>query len=405
MNISRIWNSCSTRRVPLTFFKTKLLPPSCLLQRHYTTVMGIETSCDDTGVAIVDDQGRLLGDALQSQSSIHKPLGWGIHPVTAAQLHERNIHAVVQSALHKSNLKIEDIHTIATTVGPGLAFSLNVGLDYSKKLLQQHNKRFIAVHHMAAHALTVRMLNPIEFPYLVLLVSGGHCILAVVNGPCEFYRLGSTLDDAPGEVFDKVARTLELHTHPEVGDIAGGRAIEIVAKLGDEKAFKLPHIMAGVRNCNFSFAGFKSAVNAHLKRVSFASLSDWDQQKMTIAANMAASFQYYLTWHIAKRVRRALVFCKTFNPKCRTLVISGGVACNNYIRNELDKCATAFGFQLACPPPYLCTDNGIMIAWAGVEHLKSNTATILNPQSVIYQPKWPLGVDLSDRVAKSNIKV
>ncbi|KFQ16447.1 hypothetical protein N330_07259, partial [Leptosomus discolor] len=229
-------------------------------QRLQKLVLGIETSCDDTGAAVVDEAGSVLGEALHSQKEVHLQTG-GIIPVVAQQLHRENIKQVVNEALSVSGVSVHELAAIATTVKPGLALSLEVGLQYSLNLVNKYQKPFIPIHHMEAHALTIRLTHRVEFPFLVLLLSGGHCLLAVARGVSDFLLLGQSIDIAPGDMLDKVARRLSLRKHPECHSMAGGKAIEHLAQTGNRQqhTFRLP--MQQYRNCDFSFSGLQNLVN------------------------------------------------------------------------------------------------------------------------------------------------
>ncbi|KFV80722.1 hypothetical protein N308_09501, partial [Struthio camelus australis] len=223
-------------------------------------VLGIETSCDDTGAAVVDDAGNILGEALHCQKEVHLKAG-GIIPLVAQQLHRENIEQIVKEALSISGVSVNELAAIATTVKPGLALSLGVGLEYSLKLVNKYKKPFIPIHHMEAHALTIRLTNQVEFPFLVLLLSGGHCILAVAQGVSDFLLLGQSIDIAPGDMLDKVARRLSLSKHPECHSMAGGKAIEHLAQTGNRQHYTFRVPMQQYRNCDFSFSGLQNLVN------------------------------------------------------------------------------------------------------------------------------------------------
>ncbi|KFP19891.1 hypothetical protein Z169_07086, partial [Egretta garzetta] len=223
-------------------------------------VLGIETSCDDTGAAVVDDGGNILGEALHCQKEVHIQAG-GIIPVVAQQLHRENIERVVKEALGVGGVSVDELAAIATTVKPGLALSLEVGLQYSLDLVDRYQKPFIPIHHMEAHALTVRLTHHVEFPFLVLLLSGGHCILAVAQGVSDFLLLGQSIDIAPGDMLDKVARRLSLRKHPECHSMAGGKAIEHLAQTGNRQQHSFRPPMQQYRNCDFSFSGLQNLVN------------------------------------------------------------------------------------------------------------------------------------------------
>ncbi|XP_065843034.1 tRNA N6-adenosine threonylcarbamoyltransferase, mitochondrial-like [Oscarella lobularis] len=365
-----------------------------------TRVLGIESSCDDTGAAVVDDCGNTLGDAIFSQGHIHRDTG-GIVPPTAGKLHSEQLPRVVNEALRKSRTSLQDISAIAVTVGPGLALCLKSGLSFAKDFALKTSKPLVPIHHMEAHALTARMIHKIQFPFLVLLVSGGHTLLAIAHSVNEFSRLGSTLDDAVGEAFDKVSRMLRLHCHSEVGHLAGGPAIEELAKRGNADAFKMPLVLQQRRDCDFSFSGLKNAVR---RVVIDEEKSSTPHEPVARCEDIAASFQKAAVRHLVKRTHRAILYCRDVEPDARTLVVSGGVASNSYLREELSIVARQFKFDVVCPPPRLCTDNGIMIAWNGVEKLKSGYNPIFDFTDLEYKPRWPLGKDISARVIQANIK-
>uniref|UniRef100_UPI00398E8E21 tRNA N6-adenosine threonylcarbamoyltransferase, mitochondrial isoform X2 n=1 Tax=Pristiophorus japonicus TaxID=55135 RepID=UPI00398E8E21 len=327
-------------------------------------VLGIETSCDDTGAAVVDETGKILGEALYSQKEIHLKAG-GIIPPVAQRLHKEHIERVVQEAVDNSGVSPCELTAVATTVKPGLALSLGVGLEYSLKLIEQYKKPFIPIHHMEAHALIIRMLHLVEFPFLVLLVSGGHSLLAVARGVSDFLLLGQTLDEAPGDTLDKVARRLSLRNHPTCCTMSGGEAIEYLAKIGNRLHVELTQPMSQHLDCDFSFSGLRNQVNQIIIKKEREE-GFQEGQILSCVNDIAAAVQHTVAAHLAKRTHRAILFCKKEGllpqPK-PALVVSGGVASNEYIRKALRIVTEANGFSLRCPPPKLCTDNGIMIAW------------------------------------------
>ncbi|XP_025094854.1 probable tRNA N6-adenosine threonylcarbamoyltransferase, mitochondrial isoform X2 [Pomacea canaliculata] len=347
-------------------------------------VLGIETSCDDTGAAVVDDRGIVVGDALNSQTKTHVAMG-GIIPPIARDLHKENIEPVVSAALEKANVTLNDLNAVAVTVKPGLSLSLLVGLQYAKQLVKK---------------------TGVDFPFLVLLISGGHCLLAVARGISDFLLLGHGLDDSPGEAFDKTARQLKLKNLPQCQELSGGAAIELLARDGNPKKFAFPQVMTRIPDCNFSFAGIK--FNAK-------KLIEAEETKLQISASavlpnapdICASFQYAVLYHLARRLQRAFLFCELrgFLPKQKTLVLSGGVASNQYIREGLQQICEKFSCQLVCPPPHLCTDNGIMIAWNGMEKLLQNTGQVHDVDALDIQPKCPFGVDISQELKDASIKL
>ncbi|XP_026768279.3 tRNA N6-adenosine threonylcarbamoyltransferase, mitochondrial [Pangasianodon hypophthalmus] len=369
-------------------------------------VLGIETSCDETGAAVLDETGTILGESLHSQKDVHLKAG-GIVPPVAQRLHKENISRVVQEALDRSGVTPRDLTAVATTVKPGLALSLGVGLHFSLSFVRQHEKPFIPIHHMEAHALTVRMLQHVEFPFLVLLVSGGHSLLALARGIDEFLLLGQTLDEAPGDTLDKVARRLSLIKHPKCRGLSGGQAIELLAKEGDRLQFQFKSPMGQHYDCNFSFAGVRNqvtmAINKKEKQEGVG-----PGQLLSCVQDIAAAAQHTVASHIAKRTHRAILFCKARGLLPRnnpTLVVSGGVASNEYIRETLRIVTDTTGLQLLCPPAKFCTDNGVMIAWNGVERLKEGKGVVSHTQDVTYEPKAPLGRDISAEVRDAAIKL
>ncbi|XP_063788850.1 tRNA N6-adenosine threonylcarbamoyltransferase, mitochondrial isoform X2 [Pseudophryne corroboree] len=368
-------------RTTWTLRKERLFVRSLALRPR--VVLGIETSCDDTGAAVVDENGKILGESLFSQKDVHLKTG-GIIPTVAQQLHRDNIDRVVNAAVLSSGLCLSELSAVATTVMPGLALSLGVGLSYSLNLVREHNKPLIPIHHMEAHALTIRLLHPVNFPYLVLLISGGHCILAVVNSVVDFLLLGQSHDSAPGDVLDKVARRLSLVTHPDCSSVSGGQAVEHLAQFGDRTLFsKLGVPMSQHQDCSFSFAGLRNHCEILIQKAEEKE-GIHKGELLSCAADIAASFQHAVAHHIVKRTQRAILFCRQEGLLPATgasLVVSGGVASNGYIRRMLQHVTDGMDVSLLCPPPKLCTDNGVMIAWA------------------------PLGTDISERVRKAAIQL
>ncbi|XP_063284884.1 tRNA N6-adenosine threonylcarbamoyltransferase, mitochondrial [Pelobates fuscus] len=369
-------------------------------------VLGIETSCDDTGAAVLDENGRILGEAIHSQKEVHLKTG-GIIPPVAQKLHADNIDRVVNEALVSSGITPQELSAIATTVKPGLALSLGIGLSYSLKMVNQYSKPFIPIHHMEAHALTVRLLHNVDFPFLVLLISGGHCILAVAKNVSDFLLLGQSLDEAPGETLDKVFRRLSLINHPDCASMSGGQGIEHLAQNGNRKLYNFRIPMSQHRDCNFSFAGLRNHIN-HVIRKKEMEEGIQQGQILSCIADIAAATQYTIAFHIAKRTQRAILFCKKeclLPATAATLVVSGGVASNGYIRRVLKSVTDSMDMALLCPPPKLCTDNGVMIAWNGIERLRAGVGIMNNTDGIRYEPRALLGIDVSDHVRKANIRV
>ncbi|XP_024142523.1 probable tRNA N6-adenosine threonylcarbamoyltransferase, mitochondrial [Oryzias melastigma] len=390
------------------FNRRRLLDIKSLTRKaHYSRlVLGIETSCDDTGAAVLDETGTILGESLYSQKEVHLRTG-GIIPTVAQQLHRESIEVVVHEALERSGVAPSQLSAVATTVKPGLALSLGIGLEFSKKFVRKHNKPFIPIHHMEAHALTIRMLQPVPFPFLVLLVSGGHSLLAVARGVDDFLHLGHTLDEAPGDTLDKVARRLSLTKHPNCSTLSGGQAIELLARSGDRRKFPFRTPMGRIYDCCFSFAGLRSQITMSIMKKE-AEEGIEQGTLLSCVNDIAAATQHTVAVHLAKRTHRAILFCKEnglLSSEDPILVMSGGVASNQYIRKTLTVLTEKTGLRLLCPPPRFCTDNGVMIAWNGVERLREGKGILSPNEDVCYEPKAPLGVDISAKVRTAGIRL
>lgn len=337
-------------------------------------VLGIETSCDETAAAVVTDDGKILSNVVLSQIESHQPYG-GIVPEVAARAHMETTDAVVAQAMREAGVGFAELSAVAATGGPGLIGGVIVGVMTAKAISLGRNIPFIAINHLEGHALSARLSdNEVTFPYLLLLVSGGHCQLLVVKGVGDYQRLGTTIDDALGEAFDKTAKVLGL-------GYPGGPAIENWAKKGDIKRFSLPRPMKGRTGCDFSFSGLKAAVKRTVDALPPGQLLEKD------IADMAASFQQAAGECIIDRTQNAIDIFKQNYPQARHLVVAGGVAANKALRGELEKLASTHQMKLVAPPPILCTDNGAMIAWAGVEKLK-----LMETNSLDFapRPRWPL---------------
>ncbi len=343
-------------------------------------VMGIETSCDETAVSVIEAPagtqpvGRILSNIVYSQLAEHRRFG-GVVPEIAARAHLERIDGLVAQALDEAGLGLADLDAIAATGGPGLIGGVMVGVMTAKALAFAHEKPFIAVNHLEGHALSVRLTEPVAFPYLLLLVSGGHCQLLTVRGPGDFTRLGTTIDDAAGECFDKTAKLLGL-------GFPGGPAVEKAAVGGDPRRFALPRPMWRKPGCDFSFSGLKTAV-----RLAVEKLPADDPQAI---ADLCASFQRTVGDVFADRCANALALAPS-----STLVVAGGVAANVYLRGRLEEIAASHGATLVAPPVRLCTDNGAMIAWAGAERLRLGQVDALDFRP---RPRWPLDPAAANRV-------
>jgi N6-L-threonylcarbamoyladenine synthase len=340
-------------------------------------ILGIESSCDETAAAIVTDatdiQTRILSNFIQSQEDEHRPYG-GIVPEIAARAHLEHVDTLVMEAMHEANVSFEELDGIAATGGPGLIGGVIVGVMSAKAIASVHKKPFIAVNHLEGHALTARLTSDVEFPYLLLLVSGGHCQLLIVEGVGRYKRLGTTVDDALGEAFDKCAKMMGL-------GYPGGPIVEAAAKQGDGGRFKLPRPMRGRPECHFSFSGLKTAVRRQIEQLGGADMSDQD------VADLCASFQQAAGDVLIDRCKNALGQFRKLHPGGNTLVVAGGVAANQTLGTRLAELEISENIKLVVPPPALCTDNGAMIAWAGLEQLRSG---ISDPLDFKPRPRWPL---------------
>ncbi|EGC32384.1 hypothetical protein DICPUDRAFT_155627 [Dictyostelium purpureum] len=410
---------------------------------NHIKVLGIETSCDDTSVAIIDSSGHIYSESTKDQWKLHKEHR-GIVPIIASEAHEKNIDFVVEDALKKSNLAIEDINYIAVTTGPGLSRPLKVGAEKAVSISKKYNIPIFSVNHLEGHSLVVRMENKSkpEFPFLILLVSGGHSQILICKGVGEYQLIGNTLDESVGEALDKAARSLgcefgEVNNGENIiTNIHGGQAIEILAKKGDPNNYPLTLPLLASKNCDFSFSGLRSSFDRTINKVK-SSYNKKDDDKLTkiekIRQNnqldnselykdikltlkdqfdLAASFQNTAFKHLEHRIYRSLKWYygipekkdkrnKSNNeensiemenpqgPPLNGIVVSGGVSKNEELRNRLTKIAEEFNLPIYFPKPSLCTDNGVMIAWAGVEMYNKGCKTT-NPDQIFTLPVWPL---------------
>lgn len=335
-------------------------------------VMGIETSCDETAVAIVEAPraggpiGTILANLVYSQLTEHRRFG-GVVPEIAARAHLERIDGLVADALETAGVGLADLDVIAATGGPGLIGGVMVGVMTAKALAFAHDKPFVAVNHLEGHALSARLTENVDFSYLLLLVSGGHCQLLTVRGPGDFTRLGTTIDDAVGECFDKTAKLLGL-------SFPGGPAVELRARDGDPQRFSLPRPMWRKPGCDFSFSGLKTAVRQTVEKL--------DPDDARAVTDLCASFQRTVGDVLADRCGNALAIAPS-----PTLVVAGGVAANLYLRGRLEAVAAEHGARLVAPPIKLCTDNGAMIAWAGIERMRLGLSDALDFRP---RPRWPL---------------
>ena len=325
-------------------------------------ILGLESSCDETAAALVTGDRRVLAHKLAGQEAAHRPYG-GVVPEIAARAHVEIIGPLVTAALDEAGVSLSDVDAVAATAGPGLIGGVMVGLVTGKALAFAAGKPLVAVNHLEGHALSPRLADPtLDFPYLLLHVSGGHCQILLVEGVGAYRRLATTIDDAAGEAFDKTAKLLGL-------GFPGGPAVERAARDGDPRAVPLPRPLLKTKEPHFSFAGLKAAV---ARAVGTASPED-----------LAASFQQAVVDCLVDRTRLALRRA----PQATALVVAGGVAANESVRVALETLATGHGLRFVAPPLWLCTDNAAMIAWAGAERF---TAGLTDPLDTLARPRWPL---------------
>jgi N6-L-threonylcarbamoyladenine synthase len=335
-------------------------------------ILGIETSCDETAVAIVDDEKNILAHVLNSQIELHKKFG-GVVPELAARGHIDILDDLILQALKEANLTLAEIDGFAATSGPGLIGGVIVGMMAAKTLASIHQKPFLAVNHLEGHALTARLTEGLEFPFLLLLISGGHCQILLAKAVGEYEKLGETIDDALGEAFDKVAQMLGL-PYP------GGPALEKMAKLGNEKRFKFSRPLIDSKShehlCDFSFSGLKTAVRREIEKLTgeeFSHLTTPQKISEEDKADICASFQCVVCEILINRLENVLL-----KNSAKKLVIAGGVAANRYIFSALQNWAKKHDLEIITPPIKLCTDNAAMIAWVGVEKLRLGKIDELN---------------------------
>ena len=340
------------------------------------TLLGIESSCDDTAAAVVrlpqDETPLILASEVLGQTALHADFG-GVVPEIAARAHAERLDGVVEAALATAGVTLDDIDGIAVTAGPGLIGGVLSGVMLARGLAAARGLPLVPVNHLAGHALTPRLTDGIGFPYLMLLVSGGHCQFLLVEGVDRFRRLGGTIDDAPGEAFDKTAKLLGL---PQ----PGGPAVEAEAALGDPARFRFPRPLLDREGCDLSFSGLKTA----LLRARDALVTGQGGITVQDRRDLCAGFQAAVAEVLAVKTARALAMC-AMTPTA--LCVAGGVAANTPVRAMLETVSAQADVPFLAPPLRLCTDNAAMIAWAGIEHLRAGLPL---PDAFVARPRWPL---------------
>ena len=339
------------------------------------TFLGIETSCDETAAAVIRENEKgtadILSNVVSSQIEEHKEFG-GVVPELAARAHLENIEFIIDKALKDSKISLKEIDGIAATAGPGLIVCLTVGLNIGKSIAAFSNKPFIGVNHLEGHALSPGLENKIKFPYLLLLISGGHTQYLIVRDVNHYEQLGTTIDDALGEAFDKTAKMLDL-------GYPGGPAVEKFSKLGEKNYFKLPEPIINKAGCNLSFAGLKTAVLRESKKI------NGDEK---LKYNLAASFQSTINKILYKKTKIAIQeFKNKTKEKKVELIVAGGVAANKSIRENLTALSKEMDFKAIYPDLKFCGDNAAMIAWAGIKRFKKN---LIDNIDISAKSRWPL---------------
>lgn len=356
-------------------------------------VLGIESSCDETAAAIVNDKREILGQCLLTQLDEHRPFG-GVVPEIAARSHLEHIDEIIEETFKSAELKPQDIDAVAASAGPGLIGGVVVGVMAAKALSLALNKPFIAVNHLEGHALAARLSNDVKYPFLLLLVSGGHCQILIVKDVGEYERLGTTIDDAAGEAFDKVSKMLNL-------GYPGGPIIEKMADVGNSRRFSMPKPLFNSPDCNLSFSGLKTAVRKIIETYSPDGKLEHAMIPEQDVADICAGFQLTVTDCLCHKLDKAIAIFKEKYPNGKDLVVSGGVAANTFLRTRLELLAKARDMDFSAPPIRFCTDNGVMIAWAGLERFQKG---LVNDLDFKPRPRWPLDDAAPKAVGAGGVK-
>ena len=349
-------------------------------------VFGIESSCDETAAAIVNEKKEIVSECLWTQIEDHKIYG-GVVPEVAARAHLEHIDEIIDHTFKRAGLKPQDVDAFAASAGPGLIGGVVIGVMAAKALALALNKPFVAVNHLEGHALAARLTSNVEYPYLLLLVSGGHCQILVVKGVGNFERLGTTIDDAAGEAFDKVSKMLGL-------GYPGGPIIEKMAAVGNSRRFVLPKPLFNSGDCNLSFSGLKTAVRKIIESYSPDGILEHAILPEQDVADICAGFQFTVTECLCQKLDKAISYFKQKYPQGKDLVVSGGVASNTFLRTRLELLAQARGLEF-------CTDNGVMIAWAGLERFQKGLTDTLDFKP---RPRWPLDANAPKAAGAGGVK-
>ena len=343
------------------------------------TILGLESSCDDTAASVVRQNGdhspQILSSIVVGQTDLHQSFG-GIVPEIAARAHAEKLDHCIEAALKEAAVAMSDIDAVAVTAGPGLIGGVLAGVMCAKGLATAAGISLVGVNHLAGHALTPRLTDQLEFPYLTLLASGGHCQFLIVRGVDRYTRLGGTIDDAPGEAFDKTAKLLGL---PQ----PGGPALEHAAKSGDANRFRFPRPLLDRPGCDVSFSGLKTALLRTRDRL----VAECGGLTQSDRADLCASFQAAVTEVLATKSHLAATIYIEDKPPAPAFAVAGGVAANQTIRTALEQVAQDTGLRFVAPPAALCTDNAAMIAWAGLERFRLG---LIDDMTLSARPRWPL---------------
>ncbi|CAF0886628.1 unnamed protein product [Brachionus calyciflorus] len=421
----------------MTLFRKLCYPKQLKKYSTFRNVIGIETSCDDTAVGLVSSERKIIAESKYNQFVIHKKQGsskqkgkytsWpgGVIPDLAKRLHHDNLIYAVSDCIEKNGNTWENIDALALTIKPGLEPCLWEGIKFSILLLKKYKIPFIPIHHMEAHALTSRLFDQnIKYPFLTLLVSGGHCLIALVESFDKFYKLGESIDISPGNCIDKISRQLGLYETSKYDCSSGGALMEKYAINGDDSSY--PTMTNMIKNychknkdCNFSYTGLLAFTHRLIDKsieTDYQNIEIDGCEKRFLSdqtlSNICASVQKAISIQLNDRLKRSIIYLKYKNVKIENLVVSGGVASNLYIRNSISKLANELGLVVSCPPVSYCTDNGVMIAWNGCEKLMYNSKDIIYPneqtenffKSIKPQGKAEFGVDLTNKIKQLNIK-